>query len=317
MAIYLTEADVAGLIDMATALDAIELVHRAHARGELIDFPRQRVRSGSAMLHMLMAGWPQQGVMGYKAYTSSAAGNRFLLHLFDSRDGSPLAVIEANLLGMLRTGAASGVATRQLARADAAQAGIIGAGWQARGQMQAMAAVRKIDCFKVFARSTDKLDVFCRQMSAELGVPVEAAASAQAAVEDADLVATVSSSPKPVLEGAWLQAGAHVNAVGSNALTRRELDEKAVMRAGLVCVDSRASALNEAGDLLPVLDKGRLRPAQLLELGEVLEGQRAGRSDDQQITLFESQGMAMQDLALGIEVLQRARQSGLGQPLPY
>lgn len=317
MAIYLSEADVAGLIDIATALDAVELVHRAHARGELIDFPRQRVRSGTAMLHMLMAGWPLHGVMGYKAYTSSAAGNRFWLHLFDSQDGSPLAVIEANLLGMLRTGAASGVATRQLARADATQAGIIGAGWQAQGQMQAMAAVRKIDCFKVFARCSDKLGVFCRKMTAELGLPVQAVASAQAAVEGADLVATATSSPKPVLEGVWLKPGVHVNAVGSNALIRRELDETAVMRAGLVCVDSRASALNEAGDLLPVLEKGRLRPAQLLELGEVLEGQRAGRIDDHQITLFESQGMAMQDLALGIEVLQRARQAGIGRPLPY
>ena len=316
-AIYLSEAEVAGLVDMATALDVVEQAHRAFARGELVDVPRERVRTGKTMLHMLMAAWPSRGVMGYKSYTSSPTGNRFWLHLFDAVDGRGLAVIEANALGMLRTAAASGVATRQLARADARCAGIIGAGWQAEGLIHAMLAVRKIEEFRVFARRQDVLSDFCKKMTRELGVPVVPALSAQAAVDSADIVVTATTSPKPVLEGAFLQPGMHINAVGSNALTRRELDEAAVQRAALIFVDSRASALNEAGDLLPLLDKGRLRETQLLELGDVLEGLRQGRESEEQITLFESQGMAIQDLALGIEVLLRAQQAGCGRALPY
>jgi alanine dehydrogenase len=317
MAIYLTEADVARMLDMPMALRAVEAAHLALARGEASDVPRRRVRGSRAMQHLLQASWPAQGVMGYKSYTTSSAGARFWLHLFNAESGEALAVIEADLLGMMRTGAAGGLAARCLARPDARVAGIIGAGWQARGQMQALAAVLGLTHFKVFARRADKLQEFCNDMSAESGVKVEAVASAEEAVRGSDIVVTATTSATPVLEGAWLADGVHVNAMGSNSLARRELDEAAVNRASLVCVDSRETALLEAGDLLPGLEKGRFTSRQLIELGELLAGFRPGRQSDGPVSLFESQGLAIQDVALGVELLKQAKLSGLGQTLPY
>jgi alanine dehydrogenase len=317
MAIYLTEADVARLLDMPLALKAVETAHAALARGEASDVPRRRVRGTGAMQHLLQAAWPAGGVMGYKAYTTSAAGARFWLHLFSADSGEPLAVIEADLLGMMRTGAAGGLAARCLSRPDARVAGIIGAGWQARGQMLALTAVRELTHFKVFARRADKLQKFCADMAAESGVRVEAVESAEQAVRGSDIVVTATTASSPVLQGTWLADGVHVNAMGSNSLARRELDEAAVNRADLICVDSRETALLEAGDIVPALEKGRFTARKLIELGELLAGFRPGRQSDTDVSLFESQGLAIQDVVLGAALLEQAKLSGLGQTLPY
>ena len=317
MTTYLTEADVGVLLDMPLALAAVEAAHLALARGEASDVPRRRVRGNGAMQHILQAVWSARGVMGYKAYTTSAKGARFWLHLFNADTGEPLAVIEADLLGMMRTGAAGGMAARCLSRADARVAGIIGAGWQARGQILALATVRELLHFKVFARRADKLQTFCAELAIETGVRVEAVESAEQAVVGSDIVVCATTSTLPVLEGAWLAPGMHVNAMGSNSLARRELDETAVDRASVICVDSCETALLEAGDLLPGLEKGRFTKRHLIELGDVLAGLRQGRQSDEDVSLFESQGLAIQDVALGVELLQRAKVAGLGQTLPY
>jgi ornithine cyclodeaminase len=136
-------------------------------------------------------------------------------------------------------------------------------------------------------------------------------------VRGSDVVVTITTAARPVFDGDWLAEGAHVTAAGSNSLIRQEIDESAVRRAAVVCVDSRATALREAGDLLPALEKGRLQEGQLAELGEILAGTRPGRRDARQITLFESQGMAIQDLALALRLVAKARQQGLGTELPY
>lgn len=317
MALYLSEADVGRLIDMPAAVAAIEAAHRDHASGLASDVPRHRTRAGSAMLHLMQGSFPARNVMGYKSYTTSAADARFWLHLFDTRTGEPLAVIEADLLGMMRTGAAGAVAARRLARADSRCVGVIGAGWQARGQILGLAGLSGIERFQVFARQTDKLRAFCADLAAETGREIVPVASVVAAAEGADILVTVTTASEPVLMAGALRPGMHVNAVGSNALTRRELDEKAVLQADLVCVDSVATALKEAGDLFPVLEKGRLSVRSLVELGDLLLGRHPGRTSEQQLTLFESQGLAIQDLALGAEILTRARAAGLGIALPY
>ncbi len=317
MALYLTESDVARLIDMPLALKVVEAAHQALTHGEANDVPRRRVRGGGAMQHVLQAVWSACGVMGYKAYTTSASGARFWLHLFSAESGEALAVIEADLLGMMRTGAAGGLAARCLSRPEARVAGIIGAGWQARGQMLALAATRELTHFKVFSRRADKLHEFCTDMSAELGVHVEPVESAEIAARESDIVVTSTTSTLPVLEGAWIAAGTHINAMGSNSLVRRELDEAAVNRADTICVDSRETALLEAGDLLPGLEKGRFTARRLVELGDILTGLRPGRKLPGDVSLFESQGLAIQDVALGVELLQHAKLAGLGQTLPY
>ncbi|MDP1651805.1 MAG: ornithine cyclodeaminase family protein [Rhodocyclaceae bacterium] len=316
MALFLSEADVRQLLTMDLALEAVEAAHRAHGLGRAIDIPRQRTRTPTSALHILQGALLDEGVMGYKAYTTARAGKRFLVHLFDAADGTLLAVIEADYLGMMRTGAAGGVAAKYLARPESSVVGLLGAGWQAQSQLEALCRVRKIQQVKLFSRDAERRRLASADFSRRCGVVVLPVETAAAAVLDCDIVVTVTSASVPVLQGEWLAPGTHVNAAGSNALIRRELDEKAVARAGLVCVDSRATALREAGDLLPALEKGRLHEGQLVELGEIVAGIRPGRMDAQAITLFESQGMAIQDLAVAVRLLKQAREQGLGAQIP-
>jgi ornithine cyclodeaminase len=317
MALYLSEEDVKQIVTMPMALEAVEAAHRAHGQGEAIDVPRQRTRLPQSALHVLQGALPGAGLIGYKAYTTSRAGARFLIHLFDAADGNPVAVIAADYLGMMRTGAAGGVAAKWLARPDADVAGVFGAGWQAQSQIEALCAVRPIRRVRVYSRSREKLESFCEQQAQRLPCEVVPASSPQEAVAGSAVVVTITTAATPVFDGDWLDAGTHITAAGSNSLVRREIDEAAVRRAAVVCVDARATALKECGDLLPLLEKGRLHEGQMVELGEVIAGVRPGRGDARQITLFESHGMAIQDLALARRVLDQARNRGLGMELPY
>lgn len=316
MALFLTEDAVRQLLTMEMALEAVEAAHRAHALGRAIDIPRQRTRVPTSSLHILQGALLDEGVIGYKAYTASKAGTRFLVHLFDASEGRLLAVIEADYLGMMRTGAAGGIAAKHMARPEAAIVGMIGAGWQAQGQLAALCKVRTLRQVKLFSRNAERCRLASAEFAQRFGVEVVPVATAEAAVRDSDIAVTITTSATPVLQGDWLSPGAHVNAAGSNALIRRELDEKAVARAARICVDSRETALREAGDLLPALEKGRLHAGQLIELGEVVAGIRPGRVDGREITLFESQGMAIQDLALAQRLYALARLHGLGSQLP-
>lgn len=317
MALYLREEDVRQVLSMDVCLEAVEAAHRSHALGLAQDTPRSRTRLPKSALHMLQGSLAPEGVMGYKSYTTSREGARFWVHLFDAANGRPLAVLESDTLGMLRTGAAAGVAAKWLARPEAKVAGVFGSGWQARGQVLALAAVRDLERIKVFARNREKLEAFCAEMRALTGREVVPAADARETVAGSDIITTITTATTPLFEGDWLEPGCHVNAAGSNALIRREIDETAVRRADLVCVDSRAVAVKEAGDLLPLLEKGRLAEGQMVELGEIINGIRPGRTSATQITLFESQGMAIQDMAVACRVLSLARERGLGQELPY
>ncbi|AYH45248.1 ornithine cyclodeaminase family protein [Azoarcus sp. DN11] len=317
MAIYLKEDEVASVLDMPLALEAVEQVMGAHGRGETVDYPRQRVRLPSTMTHLLQGGVPGLNLTGLKVYTSAGPKLRFWVHLFDATTGDPVAVLEADRLGMMRTGAAGGVAAKWLARPDARVAGVFGSGWQAQGQVLALCAVRPIERIKVFARNADRLASFCAQMSRETGREVVPAASAEDTVRGSDVVVTITTSPKPLFDADWLETGTHITAAGSNSLARQELSEAAVRRADVICVDSREIAVREAGDLMPLLEKGRTQPGRWVELGEVIAGVRPGRTSAAQITLFESQGMAVQDIAVAARVVALARERGLGCELPY
>lgn len=316
MALFLTEKEVSRLLTVDMALEAVESAHRDLALGQALDTPRARSRLPQTVLHILQGALPAQGVLGYKAYTSNRSGNRFLVHLFDAASGQLKAVLEADTLGMFRTGAASGVAARWLARPDSRVAGVFGSGWQAEGHVRAICAALPLAEVKVWGRQAEKLANFCARLGELTGVRVVPAASPEDAVRGSDLVGTVTTAAQPLFAAEWLEEGTHVNAAGSNALIRQELSEAAIRRCGLVCVDSVATALAEAGDLLPLLEKGRLQPRQLVELGEVIGGRHAGRSDAGQITLFESQGMAIQDLALALRVVRAAEQQGIGREIP-
>lgn len=313
MALFLSESDVAQVLSMPMALEAVDAAHRELASGLASDTPRARSRLPQTALHILQGALPGEGVLGYKAYTSNRSGNRFLVHLFDAASGVLLAVVEANLLGMMRTGAASGVAARALARQDSRVAGVFGAGWQAEGHVRALCAALPLETVLVFARRGDKLADFCARMTEVTGIQVVPALSAEALVRESDIVGTVTTAAAPLFDAQWLRAGTHINAAGSNALIRQELSEAAVRRCDLICVDTVATALAEAGDLLPLLEKGRLQARQLVELGDILVGKAPGRVRADAITLFESQGLAVQDLALARRVWLAAQAAGLGQ----
>jgi alanine dehydrogenase len=316
MAVFLSEADVKQVLTMDMALDGVESAHRDLSLGQAVDTPRARSRLPQTVLHILQGALPAQGVLGYKAYTSNRSGNRFLVHLFDAASGKLRAVIEADYLGMVRTGATSGLAARYLARPGTQVAGVFGSGWQAEGHVRAICAALPLTLVKVFSRKADKLEGFCQRLSDSTGVAVVPAESAEATVRGSDLIGTVTTAAQPLFEADWLEPGAHINAAGSNALIRQEVSEAALKRCELICVDSVPTALAESGDLLPLLEKGRLHARQLVELGDVIVGRHPGRTSPQEITVFESQGMAIQDLAVALRVLAAAEQAGLGVELP-
>jgi ornithine cyclodeaminase len=190
--------------------------------------------------------------------------------------------------------------------------GVFGAGWQAEGQIEALAQVRKLERVKVFSRNAEKLAAFCERMAAKLKLAVVPAASPEDAVRGSDILVTITTSATPVFPGEAVAPGTHINAAGSNSLLRQEIDEATVRKCNPIVVDSRPSAIKEAGDLLPGLEKGRIHAGGLTELGEVIAGLRPGRTSAEQVTLFESQGMAMQDLIIAAELLKLARARGLG-----
>lgn len=316
MALFLSENDVKTLLTVEVALEGVESAHRDLALGQGLDTPRARTRLPHTVLHMLQGGLPAQGVLGYKAYTSNKAGTRFYVHLFDAESGRLLAIIEANYLGMMRTGAASGVAARWLARQDSKVAGVFGAGWQAEGHIRAICKTLPLERVKVFSRKADRLADFCGRMAEATGVDVVPAGSPEEVVRGSDVLGTVTTAALPLFDAEWLEPGVHINAAGSNALIRQELSESSVRRCDLITVDAVATALAEAGDLLPLLEKGRLHARQLVELGDVIIGRQVGRTSPEQITLFESQGMAIQDLAVAKRLLLLAKENGLGTELP-
>jgi ornithine cyclodeaminase len=312
MALLLRESDVEQLLTMRTTIDLVERVHREYSTGKAIDVPRERTRVPKAGLHILQGAVPSAGVFGYKAYTSSREGVRFLVYAFNAERGNLEAIVEADRLGMMRTGAAGGVAAKWLAREDARVVGLFGSGWQAEGQIEALAAVRKLERVKVWSRTADKLAAFCERMRAKLQLEVVPAASPSETVTGSDIVVTITTSATPVFDGDLVRPGMHINAAGSNSLLRREIDEATVRKCDPIVVDSRPSALKEAGDLLPLLEKGRIHGGGLTELGEVIAGTRSGRTTPEQVTLFESQGMAIQDLIIAAELVRLARSQGMG-----
>lgn len=317
MALFLSEQDVTGMLTMPLALAEVEAAHRALSLRQAQDVPRQRTRLPQTTLHVLQGALPQLDVIGYKAYTSNRSGVRFLVHLYQASSGRLLAVLEADRLGMVRTAAASGVATRWLARPDARVAGVFGAGWQAEGHIEAIAAARPLQRVKVFARRADRLQAFCARLSQRLDIEVSAAASPEEVVRGSDIVSTVTTAATPLFDAAWLAPGTHINAAGSNSLIRQEVAEDVVRRCSPIVVDSVETALREAGDLLPLLEKGRLQARELVELGDVICGLQPGRSTAEAITLFESQGLAIQDLAVAARLVEMARARGVGVELPY
>jgi ornithine cyclodeaminase/alanine dehydrogenase len=262
----------------------------------------------------MAAGAPEIGALGLKAYTVARSGARFYTMLFDPEGGELLSILQSDRLGQARTGAASGVATKHLAREDANTLGIYGAGWQAESQLEAIAAVRDLDRVIVYSRREKSRKEFAEKMGERLGREIETTHSAEEPAAQ-DIVVTVTSSREPVLLGEWLRPGAHVNAAGSNFLFKSEIDREVVHRASFVCADSREELGLEAGDLMQSLETGAILPEAIYELGQVIAGQVQGRRSPEDITLFASQGLALEDLAAARVVYDRAVERAVGRDI--
>ena len=306
MPLYLTEAEVTELMTPADALEAVEGSFLRLAAGEVENAPRRRVRVDGGVLAVMSAVDRGLGMAGLKSYAALEEGVPFVVVLFDTEQAELAAVIEADKLGQLRTGAASGVAAKYLAREGAASVGIIGCGWQARSQVACIReALPGIERAVAYCRSEERLREFCRETGAEAGESHRDPA-------DQDVVVTATTSPDPVLRGEWLRPGALVCAMGANVPRHRELDNAVLERAAFVCCDSREQAQLESGDLIEPVGAGVLDWLEVHELQEVVAGELPGRQADEDIVVFKSNGLAAWDIAVGATAMRLARERGVG-----
>lgn len=316
-AIYLTEDDVSWLLDMEAAIDSVEESFRQWAMGKAENQPRRRSSAKTATLHVLSAAAEYLGYVGCKSYVTTRTGARFQFSLYSAADCQPVALIEANLLGQLRTGATSGVATKYMARPDSTVVGCFGTGFQARSQLKAICTVRRIERIDVYGRNDQRRREFATEMAEYCGVPVVAVHTPEEAVADKDIVVCATTSKAPVFDGHALNEGTHVLAVGSNYLTKAEIDVTTIRRADHVICDSLEGCQLEAGDFVPAIEDGSLDWSRVHELADVVVGRETGRAHNEDITLFKSVGLGLEDLAVAVRIFERAREESLGRPLPF
>src|SRR5215468_9886120 len=313
--IYLTEADVGRLVTVKDAIATLEALFGTWGQPATSNLPRQRARLAGGAFNLMGAAYGAKGVHGLKAY-AGVKGAQFHTLLYSSLDGKLKAMIEADLFGQMRTGAASGLATKLLANRDAETLGVIGTGKQSRMQVAAVCAVRPIKRVKVFARTGERREAYARAMESELNLEVRPAPSGEACVAEADVVVTITNSAEPVCRADWLAEGTHVNVAGANSYDRGEVDAETVLRAAVKATDHVEQAKVEAGEFRELVAAGKLAWSAIRELGELVTGKAAGRTSRSDLTLFKSLGIALEDVAFAELVYQRALAAGVGRPIP-
>ena len=321
MAIYISDSDVRTLLPMDHCIDLIEKVFIDESLGKAINLPRQNLALPRGA-HRTITGVAQEsGVYGMKTYTVGLEGTRidtrYLMLVYRLEGMTLAAVIDAKGLGQIRTGAVSGVATKYLAKEDAKTLGIIGTGFEAEAQVEAMMLVRPIIKVKAYSRSPDNRQRFASLMRERFGIDVDPVDSAEACVRDVDIIITATSASVPVFEASWIGPGTHINGVGAQGQYRRELDQQAVCCSELVVVENLEQAKADCGDLIYASEKGDFDWDRVRELHEVVSGAVPSRSSENAITLFDSLGVATEDLAPAAFVVRQALAQGIGQELPF
>lgn len=310
MAIYLTNDDVRKLLTINEAVDVLDDLFKQEARGLVENVPRVRRKFEGGGSATLMGG----SVLGSKAY---GVRSQPIATLFNTDTGDVDAIIDPRAVAWIRTGAASGLATKYMAKVDASTLGVVGTGRQAVTQLEAICAVRPIKLIKTFSRSQEKREQFAKQMSDSLGVEVVPVASPDECLVGADVVVAITSSYTPVFDGSLLEPGTHVNAAGANNYAKREIDDATITRSAVVAVDNLQQARTECGELMSAADRGVFRWGQAVELHQVVGGEVNGRPSADAITLFESQGIGIEDVACYAYVVKKAREQGIGVELPF
>jgi alanine dehydrogenase len=316
--LHINESEVKSVFTMPRAIEAVEAISKRQAAGEVLVHPRRRFElpDGAFFHHMEAADVPG-GFVATKQYTYVGGKLKFLVSLFSTKNGDLLSLIEADILGQMRTGAASGVATKYLARKDAGTAGIVGTGLQARTQLEAIAAVRELKSVKVYGRDTERREKFASETSARFGISVKAVTTAAEATADVSIICTATTANQPVVSGDGVSPGTHINAIGANHMKKRELDAATVAKCSRIYVDSIEQSRQEAGDLVLGFARHEQRWDTVRELSSLVAGICPGRTDDSQITLFKSNGIAAWDLAAAICVYRLAQEQKLGRALSF
>jgi alanine dehydrogenase len=322
MAVFLSECDVRSAIAMPEAMAAVEAGFRDYAQGWATLLPRisHTLPGAGGIFRILAATLPKQKMFGLKTLTG-VPGQRlkdeiyFAILLFETGSGALRAVVSANYLTGLRTGAASGVAAKYLAREDASTLGVVGAGVQAWYQAEALAHVRQIRSAKVFSRDKRNAEALALRLRQTFSMDAVAVESAEDAVRASSLVIAATTALSPVIEGAWLEPGTHVSSIGANSRAKRELDAACFAR-GRIVADSREQVTDECGDLRDAIEAGVVGPdAVSAELGELAAGLKPGRTSLDEITIFKSVGVALQDIAVAVSVFEASQRNGLGTDL--
>jgi ornithine cyclodeaminase/alanine dehydrogenase-like protein (mu-crystallin family) len=316
-ALFLTEDDVVDLMDMDGAIEAVEGAFRALAEDTAENVPRRRAKAPGIMLHAMHAAAGYLGLVGWKCYTTTHQGAIFHVAVYDDESGAMRALIEADHLGRLRTGATTAVATEYMARPEAAAVGVFGTGKQARAQLQAVCKVRKVTRVEVYGRDAERCARFADEMGELCVTTVVPALSPDQVAADKDIVITATTSRVPVFDGRMLSEGTHLNVIGSNMPGKTEIDVETVRVADHIVCDSVEACRLEAGDFTQAIEDGVTDWRLMHELADVVAGRQTGRATPQDITLFKSVGLAVEDVALAAEILRRAEAAGAGQRLPF
>jgi len=317
MPLLLTEEDVRALLTMPLALEAVETSFRRLGDGAALCHSRRRLLiPGKTILNYMAASDAAGGYLGLKIYSIARGVARFVVPLFRAETGEMVALIEADYLGQMRTGAASGVAAKVMARENARIAGIVGTGLQARTQLEAVAHARKLERIRAFGRDVQRRERFAKEMTERLGVPVTSAASAEEAVRGADIVITSTTSKTPVVEGRWIEPGMHISAIGSNFAEKREIDTEAVQRCDVIAADSVEQSKIESGDLIQAFAGDEAQWATVREFADIAAGKVPGRTSRDQVTLFKSNGIAIEDIVVAGRIYELAQQRGVGREIP-
>ncbi|MBO55131.1 MAG: hypothetical protein CL886_05655 [Dehalococcoidia bacterium] len=317
MAIFLRDTEVSETLSMAQMIEKIESMQSYYGNGEASNLPRRKLIASSGMLAVMGGGLFYEGVLGVKTYTVVKGQYSFQVSLYDAETGKLLCYTQANRLGQLRTGATSAVAAKYLTDNSDITVGIIGTGYQAATQLEALSIVRNITNIRAFSRTESSRKLFAENMSNALQVPVRAAESAEETVRNSDIVICIAATMDPVINGDWLSDGSTIIAAGPTTWRAKEVDISAIKRADKIIVDSAEQAPMESGDLSNAVDQGIVQLSQLIELRHVVSGKQPGRDNNNQIIYAKLMGTGVADVAAAKLAYDTAKRLGIGTDMEW
>ena len=315
MALYLTETEIKKIINMELALNSVEEAFQLIALGDAVTKPRERLPVGSSSLNYMSAGIDKQNLTGLKVYVPSKNGTKFYFHIMNSLNGEMIAIMEANALGQFRTGAASGVASKYLAKKDSKKVLLIGTGYQAYTQALALDRVFELDEIYVYSRAEENRMNFINNYSSAMKSKLTPVADIESNVNNIDIISVITNSKTPVINSEIIESGVHINAAGSNHSLRRELDTKTILKADKIFVDDIDQAKMECGDLIYPESLGLIQWRNIINFPDVLKFPDRFKRNFKDITIFESQGLALWDLVTAINVCEIAKTKGIGEKI--